>query len=179
MVVKLLDEGDDGKFTPRYQLEPLDRIFVDKLFGEGKMFVITDPSLPDHPIVYASPEFCSFTQYDRVDIVNRNCRFLQGKATSDEDLEVIRDALRTGEDVTVGLINYKKNGEQFYNQFFMTTLRSPRWFFQKRGRIRYFVGIQLQSTEYEYRSFSGDYLKNYGKILRDKEKAEMEPSWGI
>lgn len=47
-------------------------------------FVISDPSIPDCPIVFASDGFCEMTGYDRYEILGRNCRFLQVslKATS-------------------------------------------------------------------------------------------------
>ena len=44
-------------------------------------FVITDPSLPDHPIVFASDGFMDFTGYSVDEILGRNCRFLQGPKT--------------------------------------------------------------------------------------------------
>ena len=40
-------------------------------------FVISDPSIPDCPIVFASDGFCEMTGYDRFEILGRNCRFLQ------------------------------------------------------------------------------------------------------
>lgn len=40
-------------------------------------FVISDPSIPDCPIVFASDSFCEMTGYDRYEILGRNCRFLQ------------------------------------------------------------------------------------------------------
>ena len=40
-------------------------------------FVISDPSLPDCPIVFASDGFCEMTGFDRFEVLGRNCRFLQ------------------------------------------------------------------------------------------------------
>eukprot|EP00898_Chlorokybus_atmophyticus_P006673 jgi/Chlat1/7006/Chrsp56S06686 len=37
-------------------------------------FVISDPSLPDCPIEYASDGFCALTGYTSEEIVNRNCK---------------------------------------------------------------------------------------------------------
>lgn len=41
-------------------------------------FVVTDPALPDNPIRYASAAFCRLTGYPVEEVLNRNCRFLQG-----------------------------------------------------------------------------------------------------
>ena len=40
-------------------------------------FVLSDPSLPDNPIVYCSEGFCKLTGYKRQFVLGRNCRFLQ------------------------------------------------------------------------------------------------------
>jgi PAS domain-containing protein len=40
----------------------------------AKNFVITDPRLPDNPIIFASDEFLELTEYSREEILGRNCR---------------------------------------------------------------------------------------------------------
>lgn len=40
-------------------------------------FVISDPHLPDCPIVFASDGFLELSEYSREEILGRNCRFLQ------------------------------------------------------------------------------------------------------
>lgn len=40
-------------------------------------FCICDPNLPDNPIVFASDGFLEMSQYDRYEVLGRNCRFLQ------------------------------------------------------------------------------------------------------
>jgi len=40
-------------------------------------FVISDPTLPDCPIVFASDAFLELTEYSREEVLGRNCRFLQ------------------------------------------------------------------------------------------------------
>ena len=42
-----------------------------------RSFCITDPSLPDNPIVYASQAFLDSTGYAMEQVLGRNCRFLQ------------------------------------------------------------------------------------------------------
>ena len=43
-------------------------------------FCICDPNLPDNPIVFASDGFLEMSQYDRFEVLGRNCRFLQVSA---------------------------------------------------------------------------------------------------
>lgn len=79
----------NDKSTNQYQLakppiqsakilmEPDFRL-IQALQHSQKNFVLSDPSLPDNPIVYASEGFCKLTGYKRQDVLGRNCRFLQG-----------------------------------------------------------------------------------------------------
>ena len=86
-------------------------------------FVITDPSLADNPIVFASQGFLTLTGYTLDQILGRNCRFLQGPATDPRAVDRIRKGIETGQDTTVVLLNYRSDGTTFWNQFFVAALR--------------------------------------------------------
>jgi PAS domain-containing protein len=47
------------------------------LAGIRHTFVVSDPFLPDCPIVFASEGFYNMTGYSPDEILGRNCRFLQ------------------------------------------------------------------------------------------------------
>ena len=42
--------------------------------------VVTNPRLPDNPIVFVNDSFCRLTGYAREEIIGRNCRFLRPPA---------------------------------------------------------------------------------------------------
>lgn len=86
-------------------------------------FVLSDPKLPDNPIVFASPGFYKLTGYTSKEVLGRNCRFLQGPGTNQKHVDLIRKAIETGSDATVCLLNYKADGTPFWNQFFIGALR--------------------------------------------------------
>ncbi|KAF5443676.1 hypothetical protein F2P56_036213 [Juglans regia] len=88
-----------------------------------KNFVITDPRLPDNPIIYASDTFLELTEYTREEILGRNCRFLQGPETDHATISKIRDAIREQREITVQLINYTKSGKKFWNLFHLQPMR--------------------------------------------------------
>ncbi|EGP90269.1 uncharacterized protein MYCGRDRAFT_36348, partial [Zymoseptoria tritici IPO323] len=69
----------------------------------------------DNPIVFASDGFVSVTGYSRSQIVPRNCRFLQGQDTDREAVARLRECIRTGQESVELLLNYKENGEPFWN----------------------------------------------------------------
>ncbi|KAF9594523.1 hypothetical protein IFM89_031657 [Coptis chinensis] len=107
-----------------------------------KNFVITDPRLPDNPIIFASDSFLELTEYTREEILGRNCRFLQGPETNPETVRKIRQAIDNQTDVTVQLINYTKSGNKFWNLFHLQPMRD------QKGEVQYFIGVQLDGSEH-------------------------------
>lgn len=96
---------------------------MQSLMSGQKCFVLSDPTLPDNPIVFATPDFYKLTGYTSKEVLGRNCRFLQGPGTDKKAVDVIRRAIATGSDATVCLLNYKSDGTPFWNQFFIGALR--------------------------------------------------------
>ena len=101
-------------------------------------FIITDPSLHDNPIVFASDDFLSLTGYEREDVLGRNCRFLQGTDTSQEKVDQIRKGLANGQDVSVTLVNYSANGTPFWNKLFIAALRDGQ------NNIVNYIGVTVK-----------------------------------
>jgi PAS domain-containing protein len=77
-------------------LDDPDYTLVKALQTAQQNFVITDPSLPDNPIVYASQGFLNLTGYSMDQILGRNCRFLQGPDTDPDAVDRIRRAIEEG-----------------------------------------------------------------------------------
>nr|AML79550.1 putative LOV domain-containing protein [Annona muricata] len=107
-----------------------------------KNFVITDPRLPDNPIIFASDSFLELTEYTREEILGRNCRFLQGPDTDEATVSKIREAIREQEEITVQLINYTKSGKKFWNLFHLQPMRD------QKGELQYFIGVQLDGSDH-------------------------------
>ena len=70
--------------------------------------VITNPALPDNPMIFISDEFEVQTGYSAEEALGRNCRFLQGPETDPKAVEAISEALKTESPITVDILNYKK-----------------------------------------------------------------------
>jgi PAS domain S-box-containing protein len=100
-------------------------------------FVLTDPRLPDNPIVYASEGFCSMSGYEHHEVIGRNCRFLQGPNTDRRTVLEIRDAVREERPCQVHILNYTKHGNPFWNLFYMAPVYS-----REDGTVVHFVGVQ-------------------------------------
>jgi PAS domain S-box-containing protein len=106
---------------------------IETLTMAQQSFVLTNPRLPDNPIVYASCSFLNMTGYTRDGVIGRNCRLLQGLRTSHDAVEKVREATKTGNDVSLNLLNYKEDGTPFWNHLFIAALRD------KEGNIVNFV----------------------------------------
>ncbi|CAN6554411.1 unnamed protein product [Malus baccata var. baccata] len=96
-----------------------------------KNFVISDPRIPDCPIIFASDSFLELTEYTREEILGRKCCFLQRPET---------EQAREQREVTVQLINYTKSGKKFLNLFHLQPMRD------QQGELQYFIGVQLDES---------------------------------
>jgi PAS domain S-box-containing protein len=103
--------------------------------------VISDPQLPDNPVIYANEGFERLTGYSRLEILGNNCRFLQGEDTDPAAVDEIRSALRDGRECRVDILNYRKDGSHFWNRLSLTPLRDSK------GKMVNYVGVQFDITE--------------------------------
>ncbi len=122
-------------------------------FGEGESsafhaavemslvpIVLADPHQPDCPIIFANGAFCGLTGYDIDEIIGRNCRFLQGPETDRSAVARIGSAIAARWNITEELVNYRKDGSQFWNALFVNPI------FNRNGELVYFFGTQFDVT---------------------------------
>ncbi|BCA58637.1 PAS domain-containing protein [Sphingomonas sp. HMP6] len=100
--------------------------------------VISDPRLPDNPIVACNQPFCDLTGYPREEVIGRNCRFLSGPATEPWLTEEIRRGVREHRPVLVEILNYKRNGQPFRNAVLVAPI------YDEDDALLYFLGSQLE-----------------------------------
>lgn len=77
--------------------------------------VISDPTLPDTPIVACNDAFSALTGYAAEEVIGRNCRFLRGLDTELHLTEELRCAVRDRRTTLVEILNYRKDGSPFRN----------------------------------------------------------------
>ncbi|GMH72875.1 hypothetical protein TrLO_g7031 [Triparma laevis f. longispina] len=146
-------------------LDDPDFSFIKALQTAQQNFVVTDPSLPDNPIVYATQGFLSLTGYTLPQVLGRNCRFLQGPDTDPKAVEKIRLSIEQGNDMSVCLLNYRVDGSTFWNQFFIAALRDAN------GDVTNYVGVQCKVSEAYARSVCK-------KQMEEDEEEEEEEDLG-
>ena len=115
--------------------------------------VISDPNIKDCPMVYISDEFVKQTGYSIEESLGKNCRFLQGPETDPRDIDCIRVAIKRQKSITIDILNYKKNGEKFWNRLRIRPL------FDQKKKLIYFAGDQNPISLEQVRRY------NFNKIL--------------
>jgi len=107
----------------------------------GVGITIADARHPDEMLVYANEGFVDLTGYDVSEVVGRNCRFLQGPDTDADAVAEIRAALDANRPVSVDLLNYRADGEQFWNQLDVAPVTD------EEGTVTHYLGFQKDITE--------------------------------
>ena len=104
--------------------------------------VVSDARQPDYPIVLANDAFLALTGYDAEEVLGRNCRFLQGEATSKLAVAQIRAAVAQSTEAKIEILNYKKDGAPFWNQLHISPLRD------ETGNVAYYFASQVDVTDF-------------------------------
>ena len=141
----LVETSSSGVYrgTPleRRSSEELRRLLDRAVAASSNGIVITDPSLPDNPIVYVNPAFEKTTGYSMEEAIGHNCRFLQGGDRDQPALEELRSAIWEGRECRVVLRNYRKDGSLFWNELYISPV------YDEDGHLTNFVGVQNDVTE--------------------------------
>lgn len=103
--------------------------------------VLSDPHQEDNPLIYVNDTFTEITGYPRDEILERNCRFLQGPETDPEAVRQMRDAIDDKSAVTVEVRNYRYDGEPFWNEVTIAPVHD------EDGKLLHFVGFQSDVTD--------------------------------
>ena len=115
--------------------------FAAAIRGTRMPMVITNPRLPDNPIVFANEAFQNLTGYERDEVLGRNCRFLQGPLTDPNAVYAVGQAVAKQDSINVDLLNYRKDGSTFWNALYVSPVRS------EDGVVRFYFASQLDVTE--------------------------------
>ncbi len=118
--------------------------------------IVSDPNQDDNPVIFANRAFLEMTGYSFEEILGRNCRFLQGPETDRKVLDEVREAIAERREVSVEIINYRKNGSTFWNALFISPV------YNDAGELIYFFSSQLDISR----------RKDAEEALRQAQKME-------
>jgi two-component system cell cycle response regulator len=123
--------------------------------------VVVDAQNPEHPVIYANPQFEALTGYAAAELLGRNLRFLQADDREQDGRNRLREALGRGEPCRVLLRNYRKDGTVFWNEMSALPLRDAE------GRVTHFVGHHRDA---------GERLRIDPKLARDSLSGAHQPT---
>nr|AML76952.1 putative LOV domain-containing protein [Spinulum annotinum] len=148
---------------------PYNRTIQEALGRHEYNFVLCDPRLPDHPIVYASEGFLKMTGYRAQEVIGRNCRFLQGPETDRRTVLEIRDAIREERPCQVRILNYTKQRKPFWNLFHLAPVYS-----REDGTVVHYVGVQTPLSKSSADEAGDGGVVSNSWLESDKHEVEEE-----
>lgn len=116
---------------------PKEDIFYAAVQTTRMPMIVTNPNLPDNPIVFANEAFIRMTGYTAEELLGENCRFLQGKDTDPDTVAEVRKAIAERREIATEILNYKKDGSTFWNALFISPI------YDRDGQLIYFFASQL------------------------------------
>lgn len=136
-----MDHSSLEAHLPSKAPQGLRRLLESAVEASSNGILITDPNLPDMPIVYVNPAFERMTGYALEEVLGHNCRFLQGTDRDQPNLEELRAAIREGRECRAVLKNYRKDGTPFWNELYISPV------YGEDERLASFIGVQNDITE--------------------------------
>lgn len=119
---------------------------------------------PGPGIVYVNEAFTRMTGYTSEEVIGKNPRILQGPKTDRQELDRLKKALEEWRSCEVTLVNYKKNGEEFWTNFSVSPVADSK------GWFTHWISIQrdvtAQKREEQKRELEAQIMQIFGEEQR-------------
>ncbi|MCU0551833.1 MAG: PAS domain S-box protein [Leptolyngbya sp. Prado105] len=119
------------------------RLLQSVVLNTNDAVIITEAQPIDEPgprILYVNEAFTRITGYSSAEVLGKTPRILQGTKTDQAELQKIRTALARWESVTVELINYRKDGSEFWNEFSLVPVANAQ------GWYTHWIAVQRDTS---------------------------------
>ena len=140
-------------------------LLFSKAMAQTRMAVIlADAHQDDMPIVFANRAFLKLTGYQKEEVLGQNCRFLQGPGTDPYTVEKMREALANEAVVVIEVLNYRKNGDAFWNALHLGPI------YGEDGTLQYFFGSQWDVNDIHTARENEEHAKVLARELSHRVK---------
>ncbi|OJV17197.1 MAG: hypothetical protein BGO21_07390 [Dyadobacter sp. 50-39] len=106
--------------------------------------LITEAEPQDEPgprIIYVNDAFTRMTGYRAAEVVGKTPRLLQGPKTDRRELDRLKESLLKWESCETTIVNYKKNGEEFWINLVVTPVADDN------GLYTHWISVERDITE--------------------------------
>jgi PAS domain S-box-containing protein len=120
------------------------RLLQSVVVNTNDAIIITEAEPTDSPgpkILYVNEAFTKITGYQPEEVLGKTPRILQGAKTDQAQLQKVRKALARWEPITVEVINYRKDGTEFWNEFSLVPVANTK------GWYTHWIAVQRDTTE--------------------------------
>lgn len=121
-------------------------------------------------ILYVNPAFTKMTGYSAEDVVGKTPRILQGPKTDDVELEKLRKALATWETCEITIINYKKNGQEFWVNCTVIPVANDQ------GWYTHWIAIERDVTEQKHKELENQLLAQISINFNEENSYQVAAS---
>jgi PAS domain S-box-containing protein len=120
------------------------RLLQSVVVNTNDAIVITEAEPITNPgprIIYVNQAFTTMTGYTLEEVLGKTPRLLQGPKTDRAVLDQVRSALTNWQSITAELINYHKDGREFWVEFNIVPVAD------KQGHYNHWISVQRDITE--------------------------------
>jgi PAS domain S-box-containing protein len=103
--------------------------------------VVTDATVPRHPVIYVNPAFRLLTGYADEDVVGQSLALLNGSQTDRGVIEKIAVAIQDGRACRVLIRHYRKNGTPFWNEVTLSPVKN------RAGLVTEYIWVMSDVTQ--------------------------------
>ncbi len=107
----------------------------------GSSVLVTDATVPRHPIIAVNPAFRLLTGYSDDDVIGQSTQLLHGHHTDRSAIEKIGLALQDGRACRVTVRHYRKNGTPFWNDVTVSPVKN------RAGHVTQHIWVMNDATQ--------------------------------
>lgn len=171
----LIVRGEDGKatrvigamqdITQKKQEEQRLKLMEKVITNTNDAILITDVNKDKGPqILYVNEAFTRVTGYTYEDIIGKSPSLLQGPKTNKKDIQKLNKAVKNWEKHETTLLNYKKNGQEFWNNISITPVTDIT------GEFSHWISIQRDVTTQMNEAYQNKLLDDISEMFSQENK---------
>lgn len=97
--------------------------------------IITNPAIPGNPVFYVNPAYTRITGFLSEEVLGKPPLSFIGEETDVQSYDILKNALKNSESISIELINYTKEKKKYWNELTIDPV------FDDQEKLIYYVGM--------------------------------------